>query len=121
MIGGIIVCPIILFLLFIKKFFVESFNKNKYIFFVVIIMLITSFCYFLINSYIGSNARFVAEYIFLLLVPSIISFYVFTENINNKKLQKAIHILFFIFVIFCLYVNINLMNCIFLMSKNGMI
>ena len=59
MIGGFIVCPIIFFLVFIKKFFVESFAKNKYIFFVVIIMLIISFFYFLLNSYIGSNARFV--------------------------------------------------------------
>ena len=84
-------------------------------------MLSTSFFYFLLNSYIGSNARFVAEYIFLLLVPSIISFYVFTENIKNRKLYNVIHILFFIFIIFSLYVNINLINCIFLMSKNGMI
>ena len=121
MIGGFIVCPIIFFLVFIKKFFVESFAKNKYIFFVVIIMLITSFFYFLLNSYIGSNARFVVEYIFLLLVPSIISFYVFTENIKNRKLYNVMYILFFVFVIFSLYVNINLMNCIFIMSKNGMI
>ena len=120
MIGGIIVCPITIFLLFIKKFFTESFNKSKYICLTVSIMLITGFCYFLINSYIGSNARFVAEYLFLLLVPSIISFYIITENIN-KKLYNVIYILFFAFIIFGLYVNINLMNCIFLMSKNGMI
>lgn len=121
MIGSVIVCPIIVFLLVVKKFFLECLNKSKYLCLLLSIMLITGFYYLLLNSYIGSNARFVAENMFLLLVPSILSFYVFVENINNIKLQKIVYMLFFSFVIFSLYVNINLMNCIFIMSKNGMI
>lgn len=121
MIGGFIICPIVVFLLFIKKIFIRFFNDNKNIPLLIIVMLITSLCYILLNSCMGSNARFVAEYLSLLLVPSFISFYVFVENINNIKLQKIVYMLFFSFVIFSLYVNINLMNCIFIMSKNGMI
>ncbi len=121
MIGGVIICPLIIFLLFIKNFFVRTFNRGKYVCLLIGVMLITSLCHFLLNSYIGSNARFVAEYLSLLLVPGLISFYVFVENINNVKLQKVVYILFFSFVFFSLYVNINLMNCIFLLSKEGMI
>ena len=121
MIGSVIICPIIVFLLIAKKFFLECLNKNKYLCLVLSIMLITGFYYLLLNSYIGSNARFVAENMFLLLVPSILSFYFFVENINNIILKRIMNILFFAFVIFSLYVNINLINYIFMMSKNRMI
>lgn len=121
MIGSVIICPIIVFLLIVKRFFLECLNKSKYLCLLISIMLITDFYYLLLNSYIGSNARFVAENMFLLLVPSILSFYFFVENINNIILKKIMNMLFFTFVIFSLYVNINLINCIFIMSKNGMI
>lgn len=121
MIGGMIACPIIFFLLFIKSFYSKAFGKNKYICFLFSIMLITSLMYLLTDSYIGSNARYVAEYLFLILIPSIVSFYFFVENTNNIKLQKILNFLFLTLVFFSLYVNINLMNCIFLLSKEGII
>ena len=84
-------------------------------------MIVTSLMYLLINSYIEANARYVAEYLFLILIPSIVSFYFFAGNISNIKLKSISNLLFFAFVIFSLYVNINLMSCIFLLSKEGMI
>lgn len=121
MVGGLIVCPIIVFLLFFKNFFIKTFNITKNICLLFVVMLFVAAAYFLIDSYIGSNSRFVAEYLFLLLIPSLISFYFFIETTNNVAIKITLNLLFYCLVIFSLYVNINLINCIFIMSKNGMI
>jgi hypothetical protein len=121
MIGGLIISPTILFLLLLRKFLKKNFNKNKYICFLFVVMVFIGFYYFVLNSYIGSNARFIAEYLFLLLIPAIISFSSFIETEENIIFRKLAKFLFFVLLIFGLYVNINLINCIFLMSKNGMI
>jgi len=121
MIGGFIIYPIIIFILFIKNFLTKTSKKNKNIHVLFIIMLSVGFIYFLINSYIGSNARFVAEYLSLLSVPSLVLFYNLIEIVNNDILKNIIKFLFLCFIIFSLYVNMNLINCIILMSKNGLI
>ncbi|WP_413853665.1 hypothetical protein [Candidatus Ruminimicrobium bovinum] len=121
MIGGFIIYPIVIFILFIKNFLTKTSKKNKNIHVLFIIMLSVGFIYFLINSYIGSNARFVAEYLSLLLVPSLVLFYNLIEIVNNDILKNIIKFLFLCFIIFSLYVNTNLINCIILMSKNGLI
>ena len=119
LIGGFIIAPIIISLIGLLKF---NFLKNyKLIFLFFIVTISTSFIYLCIDSYKGSNARFVTEYLFLLLVPSLFLFYNFMETENNFILKNIIKILFLCLTIFSLYINTNLINCIFLMSKNGVI
>ena len=119
LVGAFIIVPIIISLIKLLKF--NFFKKNKRIFLFIVIITITSFIYLCIDSYMGSNARFVAEYLSLLLVPSLVLFYNLIEIVNNDILKNIIKFLFLCFIIFSLYVNMNLINCIILMSKNGLI
>ena len=121
MVGGIIISPFVISLLVLPKFIHSNLNKTKHINLFLIISSVTSFIYVYIDSYMGSTARYVEEYLFLLLVPGFILFYFISENVNNNKLKNVIRVLFYIFMIFSLYINTNLINCIFLMSKNGLI
>lgn len=119
LIGGFVIAPIIISLIGLPK--LNSLKKYKIIFLFFIVTIITSFIYLCIDSYKGSNARFVAEYLSLLLVPSLVLFYNLIEIVNNDILKNIIKFLFLCFIIFSLYVNTNLINCIILMSKNGLI
>ena len=119
-VGGFIVAPTILANLFVFNKFNLLYEYKK-VFLLFAGTFFISFIYLLVNSYYGSTARYIAEYLFLLLVPSLTLFYLFVENINNDKLKNILTILFYIFVVFSLYVNTNLIGCIFLMSKNGLI
>jgi hypothetical protein len=119
-VGVLILFPIIISFLYIPKFLKNKLfdNSVKYFF---ILAIVISIIYLVMDSCKGTNARFVSEIIYLLLVPAIILFYSFVEQIRNKKFYTFIMLLFYVSIIFSLYINTNLTNCIFLMSNNGII
>jgi len=103
--------PLIFLFLFIPKFLIDNFKKNKNIFYITILMLVVICTNIFITSFIGMVTRYFFEYMSFIVILSIILFYYLYNIAKTKNLKNMLNVFFTIIFIYSVFINICLLFC----------
>lgn len=103
--------PLIFLFVLFPKYLVNSFNKNRNIFYITILMLFVVCINIFIPGFIGMTTRYFFEYMPFIVILSISLFYYLYDKLQTKRLKNLVIIFFTTVFIFTLFINICLLFC----------
>jgi len=104
-------CPIIMLLLFIPKFLKQIYNKNINIFIFILLITVTIFINIIVVSFAGMMIRYIFEYLFLMIILSLIIFLFYIGEQPDKHIKNFFNCLFIFIFFISLFLNISLLFC----------
>ena len=102
--------PLIFSFVFFPQFLSNIAKKNKYISYIIILILSVAFINLFVTSFIGMVIRYFFEYMSLIVIISLILFYYLYNNEKNKFLKR---ILTLYFVLLFIYSSFMIVSCLF--------
>lgn len=103
--------PFVLLLLFVPKFLLDVFKKNKTIFYITILFLFVICVNFFVTSFIGMVGRYSFEYISFAVILSMILLYYLYNETKSRCLKKILNTSFVLIFIYVVFINISLLFC----------
>lgn len=109
-VGIIYNCPISLLILSLLLFFKKI--KNKNIISIIVLLLILFIINFNVACVFGIMRRYAFEYLYIINILALITFYLIEKDLNNKKQKNIILVFFIILFVYTVYINICLLFCL---------
>jgi len=103
--------PITFILFFAIIFLKQIYIKNKNIFIFILLLLFATTINIIVISFYGTITRYIFEYLFSIVILSIIIFLFYINELNDTTLKMFLTILFTLIFIFSLFINISLLFC----------
>ncbi|WP_413852857.1 hypothetical protein [Candidatus Ruminimicrobium bovinum] len=103
--------PLIFLFVLIPKFLIDTFKQNKNIFYITILMVFVICINLFITSFIGMVTRYFFEWMFFIVILSIILFYYLYDKAKTKNLKNILNIFFVLIFCYSVFINVCLLFC----------
>ncbi len=103
--------PLMFLFVFLLQYLKETFNKNKPLFYVVILMCSVICINIFVTSFIGMVNRYFVEYMPFIIILLLLLFNYVNSKINTKFLKKVMKIFFVLIFIYSVFINVSLLFC----------
>ena len=103
--------PLIISLVFIPKFLLNTTKRNKGAACIIILMLLVAGINLFVTSFIGMVSRYFFEYMSLIVFVSIFLFYYLYSNEEDKLLKTMLNVYFILLFVYSLFMNISCLFC----------
>ena len=104
-------CPIIFILLLFPNFLMQIYKKNINIFIFILSITTIILINFIFTSFFGILIRYVFEYLFLMVILSVIMLLFYSSKAEDKLSKYFIVVLFTTIFVFSIFINISLLFC----------
>ncbi len=109
--GVLWICPIVAILIFIPNFLKKIYSENKKTFIFLLTFILTTAVSIIVASFFGMIIRYIFEFLSLMVILSVITFFHYINVTDDKLLKKFFYFLFILVFVFSVFMNTSLLFC----------